>query len=73
MPCIKEGSTVQWVVVVTQKLALKIIFLTEFPEMVGTMAASLERSLPPPTEATLRDNMFLNLQFGVFAKTSLPW
>lgn len=40
--------------------------------MVGTMAASLERSLSPPTETTLRDNMFLNLQLGVFARTSLP-
>lgn len=40
--------------------------------MVGTMATSLERSLSPPTEATLGDNMFLNLQFGVFARTSLP-
>lgn len=62
----------QWAVIVTQKLALKITSLTEFPEMVGTMAESLERSLSPPTEATLRYNMFLNLQFRVFAKTSLP-
>lgn len=38
--------------------------------MTGTMATSLERSLSPPTEATLRDNMVLNLQFGVFARTS---
>lgn len=52
---------------VTQKLALKIISLKLFPEMVGTMAAPLEKKcLAPPTEATLKDNMFfffLILQF----------
>lgn len=42
----------------TQKLALKIVSLKEFPEMAGTMAALLERSLVPPTEATLRGNVF---------------
>lgn len=48
----------RWAVFVTQKLALKIVSMKEFPEMVGTMAALLERSLAPPTEATLRGNVF---------------
>lgn len=60
---VKEDSPAPWAVLVTQRLALNIPVLTEFPETVGTMAASLERSLSPPTEATLRDNAFLNLQF----------
>ena len=63
MSAMKEKNRVFIIVAeyLTQKLALKIL---EFPEMAGTMAASLERSLSPPTETALRDNVVLNLQFG---------